>query len=193
MDKNETELFSFINNYLQTKLNNLKIKNMKWDAIHYSYQNIPKESKYDELTLMEFFTLYKIDRLVKLNIISNTIAQGLKDLFYLKLNLKTKLEALLSDINNLNQNQDLINHICEKEFEIDAIFKKYNLVTDKLDLENVMDSIILGENYKNLNQNMELYRRQFKIYNELANQEEKDTQRTIDFLDTLIEKNGKTK
>ena len=187
MDKNETELFSFINNYLQTKLNNLKIKNMKWDAIHYSYQNIPKESKYDELTLMEFFTLYKIDRLVKLNIISNTIAQGLKDLFYLKLNLKTKLEALLSDINNLNQNQDLINHICEKEFEIDAIFKKYNLVTDKLDLENIIDSIILGENYT------ELYRKQFKIYDELANQEEKDIERTIDFLDTLIEKNGKTK
>ena len=191
MDKDETELFSFINNYLQNELNNLKIKNMKWDTIHYSYQNVPEENKYDELTLMDFFTLYKIDRLVKLNIISSIIAQELKDLFYLKLNLKTKLEALLSDINNLNQ--DLINHICEKEFEIDAIFKKYNLVTDKLDLENVIDSIILGENYKNLNQNMELYRRQFKIYNELANQEEKDTQRTIDFLDTLIEKKGKTK
>lgn len=187
MNENMDQILEFLNIYLQSKLAGMKISEMKWDLLHYSYQESDNIEEYDDFKLEEFIILYKIDRLIDLNIINEKIGKKLKDIFYLKKELENKLLSLVS-IGNFDNNKELINDICKKIKKIDEKLNKYKLINNKLDLKKIIDNNIF-DNHKDY-----LYKTKKDINDFLANREDREHNNTINYLDRKIEDiNNKTR
>ena len=165
VDRDSKEMFAFMSNYLQMKINSMDVENMKWDVVRMGPGSIPKTKKYDKLKLMEFLSLYKIDRLVALNKISANMGQELKDLMALRSDLNIRIKSLI-DIDR-EENKELVFTLCDKKAEIDKILAKYNLLHARIDLEKIIDSLIKTEDYLSLREDLANYSEYIYGYDEL--------------------------
>ena len=117
------------------------------------------DKEYDEYTVMEFLTLYRIQRLFELNLISKKECDSLIELFGMKQKLleelfKEQYEKLINYIREFNNEpvleettDDKINCLREQISGIDCIFKKYHL-DQSINLLKIIDFCIKGEHYE---------------------------------------------
>ena len=171
-----------IGDYLESFVETENIGNIKWEVV----LNAPLENrisnKYNGMSLKDFIALYRIDRLERLNVISDIIAQDLRDLLFLKIELGEKIgEYALSD---KKENNLKVKKLLDKITKIENVFARYHLL-EKVDLKDIIDKSISNENYGNLKENVKM---QAQIYDEIASVEGKDDERTILYLNALLDK-----
>ncbi len=171
-----------IGDYLESFVETENIGKIKWEAVLNTPQEYKISNKYNGMSLKDFIALYKIDRLEKLNVISDIIAQDLRDLLFLKIELGEKIgEYALSD----NKENNLkVKKLLSKIIKIENVFARYHLL-EKVDLKDIIDKSIAYENYGNLRENVNM---QAQIYDEIASVEGKDDERTILYLNALLDK-----
>ena len=171
-----------IGDYLESFVETENIGKIKWEAVLNTPQEYKISNKYNDMSLKDFIALYKIDRLEKLNVISDIIAQDLRDLLFLKIELGEKIgEYALSD----NKENNLkVKKLLSKIIKIENVFARYHLL-EKVDLKDIIDKSIAYENYGNLRENVNM---QAQIYDEIASVEGKDDERTILYLNALLDK-----
>lgn len=171
-----------IGDYLESFVETENIGKIKWEAVLNTPQEYKISNKYNNMSLKDFIALYKIDRLEKLNVISDIIAQDLRDLLFLKIELGEKIgEYALSD----NKENNLkVKKLLSKIIKIENVFARYHLL-EKVDLKDIIDKSIAYENYGNLRENVNM---QAQIYDEIASVEGKDDERTILYLNALLDK-----
>lgn len=171
-----------IGDYLESFVETENVGKIKWEAVLNTPQEYKISNKYNGMSLKDFIALYKIDRLEKLNVISDIIAQDLRDLLFLKIELGEKIgEYALSD----NKENNLkVKKLLSKIIKIENVFARYHLL-EKVDLKDIIDKSIAYENYGNLRENVNM---QAQIYDEIASVEGKDDERTILYLNALLDK-----
>lgn len=171
-----------IGDYLESFVETENVGKIKWEAVLNTPQEYKISNKYNDMSLKDFIALYKIDRLEKLNVISDIIAQDLRDLLFLKIELGEKIgEYALSD----NKENNLkVKKLLSKIIKIENVFARYHLL-EKVDLKDIIDKSIAYENYGNLRENVNM---QAQIYDEIASVEGKDDERTILYLNALLDK-----
>ncbi len=145
-DYQEDELkafLSFISDYLRIELDTRRIGNIRWDvSLHTKLSQQVYTNKFDKLSLTNFFILYKIIRLVQLNIINNEIGQLLLDLFYLRLDLNNKINLLCDDKDKALELEKAL----QVYGKITNIFERYHLSSKDLQLEKIIDTNIKLDN-----------------------------------------------
>jgi hypothetical protein len=117
------------------------------------------DKEYDEYTVMEFLTLYRIQRLFELNLISKKECDSLIELFEMRQKLLEELVKeqyknlinLMREFNNEpvleEASNDKIDSLREQISGIDCIFKKYHL-DQSINLLKIIDFCIKGEHYE---------------------------------------------
>ena len=178
------KLASLISDYLYSYLESTRVNQVKWEASRQSSFDEVKIGRYDLMTLRNFLILYKIDRLEELEVVNDIIAQSLRDLLYLKIDLNNKIGKIEAG-NKKGSNGELIRLINE-DLKIEEVFDKYHLI-DELSLQKIIDDNIKNEDYGNLKYNVG---KEAEIYDEVANEEDNDINRTVKYLNALFEKSG---
>lgn len=174
----------FISNYLESHLDSEKVGNIKWEMAFSMPLDERISNRYNDLSLKDFLALYKIDRLEKINIISDIIAQDLRDLLSLKIELGYKVgEYALSDSKEENAK---VKKLLEEITKIENIFARYHLL-ENFNLKKVIDNAINNEDYGHLKENMNM---QNQIYDEISNMDDKESDRTIRYLNALLDRNN---
>lgn len=182
-EQEKKDLLEFIGDYLNIDLTCKKVGELKWKLARYSETNIPYNKKYDKLSLIEFFTLYKMSRLASMNIIDKKTEKKLEDLLYLKKDLGRKIGLLCDDEDNRN----IVNELLNVSNKIDKIFKKYHLLINELSLDKIIDNIIMNENYNVLIEEQSLRN------DDLYEKEDNNIDETIHYLNKIIEEKGKVR
>ena len=182
-EQEKKDLLEFIGDYLNIDLTCKKVGELKWKLARYSETNIPYNKKYDKLSLIEFFTLYKMSRLASMNIIDKKTEKKLEDLLYLKKDLGRKIGLLCDDEDNRN----IVNELLNVSNKIDKIFKKYHLLINELSLDKIIDNIIINENYNVLIEEQSLRN------DDLYEKEDNNIDETIHYLNKIIEEKGKVR
>ena len=182
LSEEREKLISFLNEYFESILKTQNIGQIKWNVSRQTPIDKTISDRYNDMSVKNFLTLYKIDRLEISNIINSIIAQSLRDLFYLKLDLEKRINEIA--LSNREGIKVELQQLMEEYIRIENIFNKYHLLDDVVDLTNTIDNAIVKENYGFLNQNV---KKHSQIYHSASKIEESNLDRTIKYLNALLE------
>ncbi len=152
MEKNIEDILGAISDKLSTRMSVGKVN----DVFYHAYHDV-NTSKYGSYTIEEFLQLYKINRMFELGAISKEECDNLTILFHTKRKLERKLgdevskEMRPEDIySDRKAYTSKIKPKLLKEIErIEKEFDKYYLNIDKMELKELIDTIIESEDYDN--------------------------------------------
>lgn len=71
----ESEIIKFIEDCISARMSTETIGDLKWNFAH--YVSVPNNKKYDHLTINQYITYYKINKLEELGLISSDIKDTL--------------------------------------------------------------------------------------------------------------------
>lgn len=137
------EILTIIEDYINTKITTTKIGDISYEFSHC----IPNSEVYDGYLIEDFLVLYKIDKLVALNIISQKTSVLLKQLFFIKQNINRKIAEIINENISLDVELPDVSILVKKIEIIDSIFEKYHLNDIQVDFDSIINSSIKAETY----------------------------------------------
>ena len=156
MEKDKEELFDHIMSSLNTKLDSYKVGSMLYDDLRGYFFKCTDH--YNNLSINEFLTLYKISLMKDKDIISNEEAVLLESLFDKRLQLNRRMGDLVyKDLyKESSLNNEQIQNMYQKVAEIDAILSKYHLLMNQDEYQNMLLYGIMNEDFSNLPSSKEI-------------------------------------
>ena len=150
MEKDKEELFSHIMSSLNTKLDSYKVGSMIYDDLKGYYFKCT--DNFNNLTINEFLTLYKISLMNDMNIITEEEAVLLEKLFNSKLQINRKIGDIA--YRRLYQEETMsnaqINSLYQKVVEIDQLLSRYHLIMNQEEYQEMLMNGIINEDFSNI-------------------------------------------
>ena len=146
IDSETSEVMNLVSVNYNTIFSSSHIGTMRKEALH--YYPATRVDKFDEYTVVEFFILYKIDKMVALGNIDSKAAELLKKLVDFKKQIEVKVrkydyEKLMKK--DKSPDSEEISLLRAKIEEIDEILKSYNLTIGRFNFDQIITSVILAE------------------------------------------------
>jgi hypothetical protein len=143
----ETEaIMDFLDSHYKVDFTLSSIGRMKAETLRHC--PVPSVDKYDKYNVLEFFTLYKLDKMVALGNISREAADLLKNLIDFRKKISSKVGKYDYDKfmkEDESPDTEEISVLRDRLEEIDEILESYGLTLDEPKLDEVITSVVLAE------------------------------------------------